>query len=106
MCVNPKDILKSYTAVGIYEEWDVSMKLFDAKVPSSVRKWDADTMLNRGAQSSARNALLQWAYTSPDINIALATDLILYDFALSLFNYQVKNTLGVAESVPLKRSGL
>lgn len=36
----------------------------------------------------------QWAMTSPEIRAALATDLLLYDFALSVFMQQTADSLG------------
>lgn len=89
-----KDILSTYVAVGIYEEWSLSMQLFDAKVPTSVRKWDSGMKLNNGPHSPERETLLQWAYESPDILQVLAADLMLYDVASSLFRDQVHAALG------------
>lgn len=88
-----KDILATYVVVGIYEEWNLSMKLFDAKVTSSVRKWDSSMALNPGLLSPQRESLLEWAHQSPDIRETLAADLRLYEFSLSLFLKQVHNTL-------------
>lgn len=95
VCVScSKDILSTYVAVGIYEEWSLSMQLFDANVPSSVRKWDSGMELNKGLHSRERETLLQWAYESPEILQVLAADLMLYDFSLSLFRGQVHDAFG------------
>lgn len=71
--------MASYKAVGIFEEWELSMQLFNATVKSSVRNWGAGMSLNRGVADVGREALLQWAYVNPDINVALASDILLYD---------------------------
>lgn len=89
-----KDIISTYVAVGIYEEWSLSMQLFDANVPSSVRKWDSGMELNKGPHSPERDTLLQWAYESPEILQVLAADLMLYDFSLSVFRGQVHDAFG------------
>lgn len=54
-----QDILLSYTAVGIFEEWDLSMELFDAKVVSSVRGWDKRVAHNPGPASPRREVPLR-----------------------------------------------
>jgi len=41
-------MLSSYKAVGIFEEWEVSMELFNATIKSPVRSWDAHLFLNQG----------------------------------------------------------
>lgn len=71
--------MTTYKAVGIFEEWELSMQLFNATVKSSVRDWDGNTSLNHGVADFGREALLQWAYVSPDIHVELATDILLYD---------------------------
>ena len=87
-------MLSSYNAVGIFEEWDLSMQLFNATVKSSVRDWDSTMNLNGGVEIEGRAELLEWAYLSPEINIALAADMMLYDFATSLFRHQTAVVLG------------
>lgn len=89
-------MLASYQAVGIFEEWDLSMQLFNATVKSSVRSWDRSLALNPGLASPARHALLEWAYLSPEVNAALRADILLYEFALSIFKHQTSVALGVA----------
>lgn len=73
----------SYKAVGIFEEWELSMRLFNATVKSSVKNWEVNVALNQGVDDFGREALLQWAYLNPDINIALATDILLYDVRMN-----------------------
>lgn len=87
-------MLSNYTAVGIFEEWELSMQLFDATVKSSVRRWDARVSLNHGVDHVGRESLLQWAYTSPEINVALAADILLYEFAWDVFKRQTSTVLG------------
>lgn len=81
-------------AVGITEHWELSMQLFDAVVESPVRKWDAELLRNPGQTSSKRDEVLQWAYQSPEIRLALAGDLVLYDIALDIFKGQTNRVLG------------
>lgn len=89
-----QNILSSYNAVGIFEEWDLSMDLFNATVKSSVRSWDATVFLNGGVVPGERAELLEWAYLSPEINVALAADMMLYDYAVILFRRQTSAVLG------------
>jgi len=77
-------MLSSYKAVGIFEEWEVSMELFNATIKSPVRSWDAHLFLNQGFGQLGREALLQWAYLSPDLNAALASDIVLYDVSYAI----------------------
>lgn len=48
-----QDILLSYNAVGIFEHWELSMQLFDARVKSPVEHWDADVSKNPGVSEIA-----------------------------------------------------
>lgn len=81
-------ILSSYTAVGIFEEWSLSMKLFDSAVRTPVRQWDAFVEINRGTQSEGRQDLLEWAHADTDVNSILSIDLLLYEWAVALFKNQ------------------
>lgn len=90
-----KEMLLKYAAVGIYEKWDMSMQLFNATIKSSVRSWDSSLLLNAGITTPERDEVLRWAYLSPEINIALAADILLYDYALSVFKKQTSAVLGV-----------
>ena len=92
--IAPQGILSKYNAVGIFEEWDLSMQLFNATVKSSVRDWDAAMLLNGGIMPEGRMDLLNWTYLSPEINVALAADMMLYDYALSLLRHQTSTILG------------
>lgn len=87
-------ILGSYTAVGILEHWDLSMQLFDAKVRSPVRDWQNIHKSNPGKLSGLRDHVYQWAHMSPQIHRIMATDMLLYDYALSVFKLQTAATLG------------
>ncbi|CAM9504714.1 unnamed protein product [Laminaria digitata] len=86
-----KRILSTYTAVGIFEEWELSMRLFDAKVQSPVRLWNEKFKSNSGSRSGARDELLNWAYTSVEVHTMIAADLLLYDYALGIFRQQTKD---------------
>lgn len=93
-----QELLSTYTAVGIMEEWDLSMRLFDATVKSPVRSWNSSGIVNAGPESPQRQDLLEWAYSSPEVHNVLATDLLLYEFAVGIFRKQIKETLGVPRS--------
>eukprot|EP00903_Cladosiphon_okamuranus_P015030 g13906.t1 len=87
-------ILGSYTAVGILEHWDLSMQLFDARVKSPVTNWQNIHKSNPGKMSDLREQVYQWAHMSPEIHRIMATDMLLYDYALSVFKLQTAATLG------------
>lgn len=87
-------LLSTYTAIGIFEEWGLSMQLFDATVTSPVSQWDAGKVANIGLRSPEREALLDWAHTSSELFALLAPDLLLYEFALSVFQRQTRDILG------------
>lgn len=81
-------------AVGILEHWDLSMQLFDARVKSPVRDWQNIQKSNPGQLSGIRDEVYQWAHLSPEIHRAMSTDMLLYDYAVSVFKLQTKATLG------------
>lgn len=87
-------ILGSYTAVGILEHWDLSMQLFDARVKSPVRDWQHISKSNPGQLSGLRDEVSKWAHMSPEIHRTMATDMLLYDYALSVFKLQTSASLG------------
>ncbi|CAM9970395.1 unnamed protein product [Laminaria digitata] len=87
-------ILGTYTAVGILEHWDLSMQLFDAKVKSPVSDWQTIQKSNPGQMSGLRDEVFKWAHTSPEIHRTMATDMLLYDFAFSVFKLQTAESLG------------
>ncbi|CAM9257144.1 unnamed protein product [Ectocarpus sp. 12 AP-2014] len=89
-----EDVLLSYTAVGIFEEWELSMELFDAVISSPVQQWGGGEAVNPGPQSGEREMLLRWAHSSPEIRQAVGGDLLLYDLALSIFKRQTAEALG------------
>lgn len=87
-------MLLKYTAVGIFEERELTMKLFDATVRSPVREWSTQEHANPGHRSVEREKVLAWAYESPDIRRVLAGDLLLYDMAFAIFRRQTSEALG------------
>ncbi|CAB1120652.1 unnamed protein product [Ectocarpus sp. CCAP 1310/34] len=89
-----EDILSRYTAVGIMEHWDLSMQLFNARVRSPVREWNITQHSNAGLPSELRDEVLQWAHDSPVVHRLIATDMLLYSFALSIFKRQTTEALG------------
>lgn len=91
-----EEILLSYNALGIFEYWDLSMQLFDAKVRSPVEKWDASITHNPGVRNEAREELLVWAGGSPEMHSLLAADLHIYNFSVAVFKSQTAAALGTA----------
>ncbi|CAM9540281.1 unnamed protein product, partial [Hapterophycus canaliculatus] len=89
-----EETLLNYVAVGIFEEWELSMRLFDATVSSPVQEWDSGEAVNPGPRSREREMLLRWAHSSPEIRQAVGGDLMLYDLALSIFKRQTTAALG------------
>lgn len=87
-------IIGSYQAIGILEHWELSMQLFDAKVRSPVSDWQIIQISNSGKKSELRDAVHKWAHMSPEIHSILATDMLLYDYAFSVFKIQTAETLG------------
>lgn len=70
------------------------MQLFNARVKSPVRDWNMTVLINAGAHSGIRDEVLQWAHDSPAIHRVVATDMLLYSFALSIFRHQTTVALG------------
>lgn len=92
-CIS-QGILGTYTAVGILEHWDLSMQLFDARVKSPVHNWQDIQKSNPGKLSGLRDEVYQWAHMSPEIHRVMATDMLLYDYAVSVFKLQTAASLG------------
>lgn len=76
------------------EHWDLSMQLFDARVRSPVRNWSMFKQANPGKMSGLREEVHRWARTSTAIHRAIAADMLLYSFALSVFQQQTTDALG------------
>lgn len=76
------------------EEWDLTMDLFNARVKSPVRDWREQKLANPGVASEVREHILTWAHESPQIHRAMATDILLYDFAVTVFKKQTTESLG------------
>lgn len=94
-----KDVLSKYNAVGILEHWDISMRLFDARVQSPVARWtDLDFKVNAASETYRRHLLHTWAYNSSEIHSVLEGDLLLYEHAVSLFQQQTEQSLGMVWS--------
>lgn len=88
-------ILDTYHAVGILEHWDLSMRLFDARVKSPVARWtDLAFKVNPGTQSAKRQELLEWAYRSREVRQIVEGDLLLYEHGRTLFEKQTAESLG------------
>lgn len=83
-------VLASYAAVGIFEEWALSMKLFDSIVRTPIRRWDAHVQRNRGTLSDGRQEVLKWAHESEILGRIMFVDLLLYDWAVAIFANQTR----------------
>lgn len=42
---------------------------------------------------------MSWAYTNPDIHSALAGDMMLYEFSLTVFQRQTRDALGTKRPI-------
>lgn len=69
------------------------MRLFNARVRSPVRDWNAEMVVNAGTRSKVREELLAWAHTNVELHTVLAADMLLYDYGLALFRQQTKDAL-------------
>lgn len=78
-----------------FQEWEMSMELFNAKVKTPVRQWHASVAANQAPKSPERQALLEWAYESPELKTWLAADMQLYEHAVAVFRQQTSATLNV-----------
>ncbi|CAM9239120.1 unnamed protein product [Ectocarpus sp. 4 AP-2014] len=86
--------LATYMAVGILEYWDLSMQLFNARVTSPVWDWEDMEHSNKGQRSGLRDEVHRWAHMSPEIHRIMATDMLLYDYSVSVFKLQTSASLG------------
>lgn len=71
------------------------MQLFDAKVTTPVRHWNASIASNKASGSDERQVLLDWARSSLQLNTALAADILLYEQAVAVFRQQTSETLHI-----------
>ena len=67
-----QEILLSYKAVGINEQWSLSMELFDVRVKSPVERWDAEYTRNTGVKAPGRAELTEWAHNSSELHDLLS----------------------------------
>ena len=84
---------KNYTAVGILEEWNTSMQLYQATLEMPDMDWVAAFSQHGRANvhSDSESAqTLSRAWYDPRIREILWLDILLYDHAVSVFNKQVK----------------
>lgn len=72
------------------------MQLFNATITSSTRSWDHRIRHNPGPATKERQELLDWAMVSPDVHRLLAADMLLYDFAVMIFQAQTTEVLGIS----------
>lgn len=71
------------------------MRLFNVKVKSPVRKWNANAAANPGKQSASRERLLEWARADEGVHNLLAADILLYEHAVDVFRQQTADALHV-----------
>lgn len=83
----------NYAAVGILEQWNPSMQLFQAALKLPNLDW-VDSFRKQGsARANADSAFKQTlfeAWDDPRIRDVLWLDILLYDHAVSVFNRQVE----------------
>ena len=83
------ELLEKYSAIGIMEEFDDSMKLYDASLGMPGMEWDRGNtkVYNtvRRPVKSYQDELIELALTDPIIREYMWLDTILYDYAKSLF---------------------
>jgi len=83
------ELLEKYSAIGIMEEFDDSMKLYDASLNMPGMEWDkSNTKVYNTVRSpvkSYQDELIELALTDPTIREYMWLDTILYDYAKSLF---------------------
>lgn len=88
-------LTSNYTAVGILERWDTSMRLFNKALELPRWKWDR-VFANIGKLNSNSHyrfeakSVLHQAWSDPDIRRVIWLDILLYDHALAIFNRQVE----------------
>lgn len=70
------------------------MQLFDARVRSPVKGWQNIQKPKPGQLSGLRDEVLKWAHMNPEIHHTLVTDMLLYDYDMSVFKQQTSATLG------------
>lgn len=83
------NLLESYSAVGIMEEFDDSMRLYDAALGMPGMEWEKrnTNVYNtvRSPVEAYQAELLDLALTDPTIREYMWLDMILYDYAKDLF---------------------
>eukprot|EP00752_Nemacystus_decipiens_P011479 g10191.t1 len=91
------DILsEKYTAVGIMEQWNTSMRLFQATLELPGMDWLAafkaeGTANALSAHQRAREETLRRAMRDSNIRELLWLDILLYDHAVNVFNKQIED---------------
>ena len=90
-----QDLISEKYVVGILEEFNSTMSLFDKELQMPVLDWSTEYM-NQGLVNSntkfdvEKKIALMDAHTSSEIKKYLQVDIILYEHAISVFNAQVK----------------
>lgn len=82
-----------YTAVGILEDWETTMALFDNALNFRGFKWleqyQETGTRNRNDKSAAEERALEGAWDSTELKSILWLDILLYDHALAVHRRQV-----------------
>ena len=85
----------NYTAVGILEEFNTTMALFNATLHIPGLDWahefrkSGTRNSDKGSAQEEAEAVMQ-AKGDPDIQATLWLDILLYDYAVGVFNQQAK----------------
>lgn len=93
-----QDILsKRYAAVGILEEWQTTMELFDATLGIEgfewVRQFQTTGKTNDGKFVTAEHRALKEAWMSSELKSFIWLDILLYDHAVAVHKMQVAQYL-------------
>lgn len=90
-----QDMIREKYVVGIVEDFNTTMSLFDKELQMPVLNWSKEYE-NQGLVNSntkfddEKNIALMDSYTSSEIKKYMQVDIILYEQAVSVFNAQVK----------------
>lgn len=83
-----------YAAVGILEDWDGSMRLFDHALRLPNYNWTIASAhaksRNHNSHAAEEHEMLQSALTDPKLRRILWLDILLYDHAVSIHKKQLR----------------
>lgn len=93
-----KNLLSTrYAAVGILEEWEKSMVLFDHALELPSFSWSRTSSRSRAKNkgsaglSDEKDDLLRTAWTDQRLKKSISLDLLLYNYAVGVHHQQMKD---------------